>query len=209
MNVKTVLTHLFYTNSYILSDPKTGECALVDPGEWTEELENACREVGLDNIKYILLTHGHFDHIYGLDKAKELTDALIAISRQDAPMLQNTVQNASGLVGTRISCRSKPDVLLEDGDEIELGLLKIKVIATPGHTKGSVCFLCGDVLISGDTMFNCGNGRTDLYGGDDHELMMSFRKLAALPDECKVYPGHDIPTTIGFERTHNSLMRMR
>lgn len=209
MQVKTVTTHLFFTNTYILTDEETGISALVDPGHWTEELENACKEVGLKNIKYILLTHGHFDHIYGLDEAKKQTCAKIAISEIDAPMLQDTMQNASGLIGAQIKCNSKPDVLLNDNDEIELGASKIQVIATPGHTKGSLCFLCGDILISGDTMFCEGNGRTDLFGGSDFELMMSFRKLASLPDECKVYPGHDISTTIGHERMHNSLMRMR
>ncbi len=209
MIIKTVSTNMFFTNTYILTDPETGVSALVDPGEWTSELEKACEETGMENIKYILLTHGHFDHIYGLDEAKEKTGAKIAISEIDAPMLKNPMQNASRLIGAAVICSSEPDILLCDGDEIELGNLRLTVIVTPGHTKGSVCFLCNDILISGDTMFCQGNGRTDLYGGDDHELMMSFRRLAALPDECNVYPGHDIPTTIGHERMSNSLMRMR
>lgn len=209
MKITTVTTNLFYTNSYILTDTETGCSALVDPGQWTEELENACNEVGMENIKYILLTHGHFDHIFGLDEAKAKTGAQIAVSEIDAPMLKDTMQNASRLIGANIVCQSDADILLNDGDEIELGNLKIQVISTPGHTKGSVCFLCGNTLISGDTMFCGGNGRTDLYGGDDFELRMSFRRLAALPDECEVYPGHDIPTTIGNERMNNSLMRMR
>ncbi len=210
MNIRTVTTHLFFTNSYIISDTETGISALIDPGEWNEELENACNEAGIDNIKYIILTHGHFDHIYGVDEAKRKTGAKLLISETDAPMLKDAMQNASGLIGANITCESEPDILLNDGDEIELGETKLNVISTPGHTKGSLCFLCGeDILISGDTMFCGGNGRTDLYGGDAHELMMSFRRLAALPDECKVYPGHDIPTTIGYERMNNSLMRMR
>ncbi len=209
MEIKMITTNLFYTNTYIITDTDTGISALVDPGEWNEALENACIEKGYDNIEYILLTHGHFDHIYGLDEAKRKSCAKIVISENDAQMLKNSKQNGSILIGAEITCKSKPDILVNDGDEIKLGSSVIKVIATPGHTKGSVCYLCEDMLISGDTMFCCGSGRTDLYGGDDHELMMSFRKLAALPDECKVYPGHDIETTIGYERMHNSLMRMR
>lgn len=210
MIVNSVLTRMFYTNAYILTDEKTGVSAIVDPGEWNNELEKACCEVGLENIKYILLTHGHFDHIYGLDSAKKKTGALVAISEDDAKMLENADENASKpLIGVEIVCDTKPDILLHDGDELELGDLRIKVIATPGHTAGGVCFLCDDTLFSGDTMFCCGHGRTDLYGGDEHQLMMSFRKLCKLPDDYKVYPGHDIPTTIGHERTQNSFMRMR
>lgn len=207
MEIKTILSRLFYTNMYLLRDEQTGKCAIIDPGEYSDELVREINAVGKENIEYILLTHGHFDHIYGVDAVKKLTGAKLVISKQDAEMLDDPAKNACMLIGANIVCEKKPDNLLDDGDEITLGSKTIKVMSTPGHSKGSVCFLCENAIFSGDTVFNSGHGRTDLYGGSDEVITRSILRLAAIDGDMDIYPGHDIPTSLSYERKHNPKLR--
>lgn len=193
----------FETNTYIVTDEATGETAVVDPSLPEEAL---VQKLEGKNVKYILLTHGHFDHIGGVNFVKEKTGAKVVVHKYDEEMLCDKNKNY-GTESTPIYA----DILVEDGSEIPFGNTKIKVLHTPGHTKGGVCYIFEDdrVMFSGDTLFRLTAGRTDLYGGDARTELMSLAKIADLDGDYKVYPGHDQSTTLDFEREYNRYMRTR
>ncbi len=205
----TVKTHLaiaddgFETNTYIVTCEETGETAVVDPSLSEESLIQKLED---KKVKYILLTHGHYDHIGGVNLVKEKTGAKVVIHKEDEEMLCDKNKNY-GTDSTLIYA----DILVEDGSELPYGNSKIKVLHTPGHTKGGVCYIFEDdrVLFSGDTLFRLTAGRTDLYGGDARTELMSLAKIAELDGDYKVYPGHDAATTLDFERQYNRYMRTR
>ena len=205
----TVKTHLavaddgFETNTYIVVDEETGETAVVDPSLPEEVL---IEKLEGKNVKYILLTHGHFDHIGGVNFVKEKTGAKVVIHKEDEEMLCDPDKNYSQNVEHIYA-----DILVEDGTELVFGNTKITVLHTPGHTKGGVCYIFNDdrVMFSGDTLFRLTAGRTDLYGGDARTELLSLTKIADLEGDYKVYPGHDASTTLDFERQYNRYMRTR
>jgi glyoxylase-like metal-dependent hydrolase (beta-lactamase superfamily II) len=137
-------------------------------------------------IRYIILTHGHPDHFGAVDELKKATQAPIVIHPADSWFI-------------------KPDKELKNDDEIKFGSLSLKVIHTPGHSKGSICLYISGHLFSGDTLFSEGFGRTDLPGGSTQEMKKSLKRLSALPDETSVYPGHDETTTIKKEKERGIL----
>lgn len=189
-------------NCYLIGCEQTKEGAVIDPGDEGSRIVAKVKELGL-NIKSIILTHGHIDHISGLDDVKKATSAQILIHREDAPMLVDGNRNLSHLMGTT---RGYPpaDVLLKDGDVIKVGKLEFKVLHTPGHTKGGICLEIEGIIISGDTLFQGSIGRSDFPGGSHEVLINSIKtKLLPYPDETKVYPGHGPRTSIGFERVNN------
>ena len=193
----------FETNTYIVTCEETGETAVVDPSLPEEILVEKFEG---KNVKYILLTHGHYDHIGGVNFVKEKTGAKVVIHKEDEEMLCDKNKNY-GTDSTPIYA----DILVEDGTELMLGNSKITVLHTPGHTKGGVCYIFPDdrVMFSGDTLFRLTAGRTDLYGGDARTELMSLSKIAELEGDYQVYPGHDHATTLDFERQYNRYMRTR
>ncbi len=193
----------FETNTYIVTDEATGETAVVDPSLPEEKL---IEKLEGKLVKYILITHGHFDHIGGVNFVKAKTGAKVVVHKEDEEMLCDTKKNC-GDDDTPIYA----DILVEDGTELMLGNAKITVLHTPGHTKGGVCYIFNEdrTMFSGDTLFRLTAGRTDLYGGDARTELMSLAKIAELDGDYKVYPGHDHSTTLDFERQYNRYMRTR
>lgn len=196
------------SNAYLLGDEVNKVALVIDPGGDPWEIIDFLNRNALD-LKYILNTHGHADHIAGnaiLKKAYE--NAKILVHEEDAPMLTSPALNLSIWLGSVISS-PKADICLNNGDLIELGNLKIEVIHTPGHTPGSVCFYIKDegVLFSGDTLFCRSVGRTDFPGSSWEALISSIRnKLFRLPKLTKVYPGHGEETTIEEEMYGNPFL---
>lgn len=195
-------------NCYIIGCPETKEAAVVDPGAEGGRILRRLDQLDL-KCRYIILTHGHVDHIGALSQVKEGTGAEVLIHREDGEMLTSPARNLSLYAGLAVS-HSPADRFLEDGDVIPLGKLSIKVIHTPGHTPGSICLEVGDCLITGDTLFAGSVGRSDFPGGSHQQLISSIKeKLLVYPPETKVLPGHGPASTIGEEARYNPFLTDR
>ena len=191
------------TNCYFVYHEGQNKVIFFDPADRGDYIYTALKEKGFE-VDTILLTHGHFDHIWGCSKLRQLSGAKVYALDAEEDVLMSADLNASELAGR--ACTVKANEFLKDDQEIEILGFKIKVLATPGHTKGSCCFYFedDDILISGDTLFEESIGRTDLPTGSISELKRSLaEKLAPLPDDTKVFPGHGGSTTIGHERDYN------
>ncbi len=190
-------------NCCLIIDEKTNQSALVDCTEFSQKMIDM---IGDTDLRYILLTHGHFDHIIGAKSVKEKYGAKVVISKADEPMLSSAKLSLAAFCNAPQN-NVEADVIVEDGDEITLGETKIKVMATPGHTSGSVCYIAENCIFSGDTLFCCSCGRTDFPSGSSDEMMLSLQKLKALDGDYKVYTGHNDLTTLDFERKNNPYMK--
>ncbi|MFQ5900671.1 MAG: MBL fold metallo-hydrolase [Thermodesulfobacteriota bacterium] len=192
-------------NCYILYDGETSDAVVIDPGDEGKDILKEIKDRGL-SLKYIINTHGHFDHIGANGFLKEATGAKIAIHREDASMLKDAVKQAS-FFGVNCVSSPEPDVILTNGDMVGFGDITLKVIHTPGHTKGGISLYRGTQLFVGDTLFAGSVGRTDRPGGSHTDLIKSIKeKLLPLGDMVKVFPGHGPQTTIGEERLHNPFL---
>ncbi len=195
MIIKAIPAGIYDANCYIVMDEKTRDAVVLDPGGDGEMLERAIKDMGA-NVKSILLTHGHMDHVGGVEYLSDKLNVPFYISKIDEEYMEKdnyvfgSIRNANGY--------------LEDGNELSFGSLNIKVIATPGHTKGGLCFLIEDKLFTGDTLFQGSIGRTDFIGGSFPEIINSIKtKLLPLGDEIEVYPGHGPKSSIGYEKGYN------
>lgn len=175
----------FLTNTYLILTEK--EAVVIDP---VFEPERILALIGERELKRIINTHGHIDHIQADFVLKERTKAQILIHRDDAELLSRPSQNLALLVGESLP-NLVPDILLAEGDEIPIGNFNLRVLHTPGHTDGSICLLEKDFAFTGDTLFVDSIGRTDLPGGSEKKIFASLQKLAQfLRDEMIIYPGH-------------------
>lgn len=192
-------------NCYLYGCEETKKAVLIDPGGEGKKIYRWVLEKGV-KVEYILLTHGHADHIGAVDEMRELLGAKVGIHSADAEMLTDGRKNLSSYLGSPVSFQAA-DLLLNDGQVLTVGKQKIAVIATPGHSRGSVCFLTHEGLISGDTLFAGSIGRTDFPGGSLEQLLQGVEsKLLILPDDTPVFPGHGESTTIGQEKRENPFL---
>ena len=191
------------TNCYFLYREDSKECIFVDPADQGANIYRALTKNGF-HVAGILLTHGHFDHIWGTKELRELTGAKLYALDAERELLQSARKNVSEQVGRPYTVEA--DVYLKDGEEMTLADMTFQVIATPGHTGGGCCYYFKEAgfLVSGDTLFQDSVGRTDFPTGSMGTLVRSIKdKLFILPDETKVYPGHGDSTTIGHEKKYN------
>lgn len=207
LKIRSFVMGLLGENCYALTDETSGQTAIIDPGAMTAEFEAYLKALPAGSVPYILLTHGHFDHILGAAHVQRLTGAKIIIHELDAPCLTDETASMADYEYPGIQEYVQADRLVHDGDEIVLGALTLRVMHTPGHTRGGVCYVCGDVIFSGDTLFCHTCGRTDFPGGSTEEMLASLHHLAELEGNYEVYPGHNRATTLDEERVKNRYMR--
>lgn len=192
----------YYSNCYIVGSDSTKEAAIIDPGADFIKIDNKIKELGLIP-KIIILTHAHGDHIGAVKDFVESYSTKVYIHKDDAYVLKDGNKNFSKvLTGKGISIT--PDVELKDNDEIKLGDLNFEIIHTPGHTKGGICIKVGNIMMTGDTLFNKSIGRTDFPGGSFEEIINSIQeKIFKYDDDIIIYPGHNSPSTIKSEKLGN------
>lgn len=209
MKIKQLqLEHEIFSNCYLLVDEESGEAAIVDPAWYGEVVKRALDNENI-SLKYVLLTHGHFDHIFGVYGLQSEAGAKVVIHPGDADYLLDPKKS---LAEGNFPERQYPvnaDILVRNGDIIKLGSEEIRVMHTPGHTEGSVCYILEKdrVILSGDTLFCMTAGRTDFPGGSDEKMINSLKKLIALEGDYRVLPGHNRETTLESERKRNWYIR--
>jgi glyoxylase-like metal-dependent hydrolase (beta-lactamase superfamily II) len=187
MKIQTIAEKFYGENCYAVSDGISNECAVIDPA--SPEVVKELRKLSLEP-KFILLTHGHFDHIGGTDALAEAYGIPVYVHKDDAELLTDGYKNASSLlIGTDVVVKAKA-IALNGGDALSLGSLEFKAVHTPGHTRGCVCYFCGDAVFTGDTVFAYDRGRTDLYGGDEAAIVESIQTLIPMLSGKTIYPGH-------------------
>jgi glyoxylase-like metal-dependent hydrolase (beta-lactamase superfamily II) len=201
MDIKRLAVGPMESNCYLIADENTNETLVIDPGDEPDRIIELIRENSMQ-VKYILCTHAHFDHVGAVSDIKKETGAPIVIHRDEQEIYRGTRKQAA-LWGLDLDDLPDPDTLVSDGDVLEIGNLKFMVIHTPGHSPGCICLSGENILITGDTLFAGSVGRTDFHGGDIMALKKSFRRLMSFSEKTRVLPGHGPETTIGREKKEN------
>ncbi len=207
MKVETVVVGALEANCYLVYDEKTREAAVVDPGAEPKKIIASIDQFDLKPVM-LINTHGHVDHIGANKDIIEMYSVPLLIHSGDGKLLSNALQSAFALMlGAKKS--PLPDKFLEDGDMVDIGAVSgLKVIHTPGHSPGGITLVGDWFILSGDTLFNQGVGRTDLPGGSWDQLMASIKtKIFTLDEDLRVFPGHGPPTTVGQEKNSNPFIQ--
>lgn len=203
MIIKTFPMGLIGTNAYLIIDEESKEAAVIDLGGDFEIVKDELEKYEAQ-LKYILNTHGHFDHIFGERDAQDLVDVPVYVHENDKFLVENLPKQLEKFGFLANTEAPKNIKTFTENDTFKIGNIELKVIHTPGHTPGSVCFLTDKTLFSGDTLFYTSIGRTDFEGGSFAQMSDSIKnKLFKLADDVDVYPGHDAKTTIGYEKKYN------
>lgn len=205
--ITTLVVGPLEVNCYIFWDGKSKEAFVIDPGGDLDDILGELKANGL-TVKYIINTHGHFDHVGADNSLKEACKAKVAIHGSDVALLKDAHEHAT-FFGVNTPKQAEPDILLEDGSVIESNGLKLRVIHTPGHSKGGICLYseADKALFTGDTLFAGSVGRTDFEGGSYEELMTSIKKkILPLGDDVVVLPGHGGSSTIAEEKGSNPFL---
>lgn len=205
MIIETIEDRFMGENTYLLGDESSGKCAIIDPGATLSDILSRVKKRNL-TVEYIILTHGHADHIGTVKKLKEETNAKIVAHENERELLIDRKKNLS----VRFPCgpqEFEADVYVKDKDKLAIGDLKITFMHTPGHTPGGMCVKVGNRMFTGDTLFAGSIGRTDFYGGDFKQMNKSLSKLANQDENIIIYPGHGPTSTIGKEKYMNPYMR--
>lgn len=197
---------VYGVNCYVLGDDKTSEAAVIDPGGEAEKIIKVLEDNELQ-LKYIILTHGHGDHIGGLQELSEKTNTPIYMHEKDLYLLRDKNKNYSAVMGGPV-IEMSTDTFVEDGEVLELGNYKLNIIHTPGHTQGGICIHVDNYIFTGDTLFANSIGRTDLDGGDYELIIRSIKeKLMVLNEDTTVFPGHGPASKIGIEKMTNPYIK--
>ena len=203
LQVKTLPLGDYQTNCYIVYANTGSTCAIIDPGYAPEVILNTVQTLGL-RVDAILLTHGHFDHVGGVEAIVKATNCKLWMAQRDYAQTKNPQNDFYYPIH---NCAFTQVMFCGDRDVIRAGGLTFTVYAAPGHTTGSVCYACEDSLFTGDTLFAGSCGRTDLPGGDWDTIKQSLKQLAELEKDYIVYPGHGPATTLAEEKKYNPYMR--
>jgi hydroxyacylglutathione hydrolase len=209
MQIQTFTVGMFQANCYVITCPKTKEGIIIDPGFDNEiEAEEIFRFIAKNGLRlrYIVNTHGHPDHTCGNGPVKEKFHTPIMIHKNDAHLLGASAQAIAEALGFKTHSPDA-DILLEDGNSVKFGQVSLKVMHTPGHSRGSTSLVGENEVITGDTLFAGSIGRTDFPESSNLQMQQSLQKLKALPDRFAVYPGHGPATTIGEEKRSNPFMQ--
>ena len=208
MILKTFVTGMLENNNYLLIDEKSKEAVLIDCSEYIEDVGVVLKNYDA-KLKYILITHGHFDHVLGINKFHEMYPETQII----APLLdKDLIEDIGTFVDRFIGGIGRVDVphvdnYVSENDEFTIGEHKIKIISTPGHTKGGVCYSVDEKIFSGDTIFLGSVGRTDLPGGNFEQIRSSVKKILEMFDDgTPIYCGHGASTSVGYEKVHNPVI---
>lgn len=206
LKLKLYTPPTFAANCYILKDEESGDALVVDPGVYDKRFEAMLRQEGITKLRYILLTHGHFDHIFGVNKLKRSFGGEIVIHKDDEECLFNEKKSLAYFFREGQN-KDKADICVSEGDELPFGNQTIKVMHTPGHTPGCVCYIIENMMFSGDTLFKGSIGRTDFRHSDPQKMLASLKRLAGIEEDYDVYPGHEGATTLSREKKFNPCLK--